>query len=152
MKKTSNLRKAILGGFSGLALLAAGCGDMLMSSTGPKGPDIIYGPYVNLVNSMAKEDAEKSFGDKKAGDLKNAIDLYLSVGNLKGAEEYAPKLLRLDRALGLIALKQMQQCRDFYDNQNKEQPNLEEKPNIEERPKQLEENLEEKPKEAIYNR
>ncbi len=151
MEKTRNLKKAILGGFSGLALLVAGCGDMLMSSTGPKGPDIRYGPYVEIVKSMAKEDAEKSLGDKKAGDLKNAIDLYLSVGNLEGAEEYAPKLLRMDRALGLIAYKQMQQCRDFYAEESKEQPKLGEKPKIGEKPKQLEENLKEKIPEVIYN-
>jgi hypothetical protein len=102
-------------GILGLTILG-GCSDLLTKTVPSKSSraEITYQPYVDKINSKAKEQAEKALEDKSAYDLRASIELYLSVRNLEQAEKYASKLIDIDSYSGLRAYRDLQEYRNDY--------------------------------------
>jgi len=121
------MRGVIFAGFAGLALLAsgvAGCGGdgglgrsltfSVSSSESRQEIEIIYPPYLEQMNSMARQQAEIAVGKKDYRTVKESIKTFLGNHRLSDAEEWTQRLFGFDQREGREAYKWLQEYRNSY--------------------------------------
>lgn len=121
------MKKAVLSGLTGLALLAsslAGCsqgelGRALTYSVGPSRPQVTYPQYIQDMDSMDIEDAKIHVKNNDHSKLKDVLEAMINKGRVEEAEKYAPVLYKMNKPMGYDIYQQLQKYRNEHPEEKK---------------------------------